>query len=59
LLFERGNAADLAEQMMRVSQEPGLLAQLRAAIPAVRAIDQEVAETAHLYTQVLGSISLG
>jgi len=53
LLFERGNMADLARQMRRIVKEPALLAQLRAGIPPVKTIEQEVDELIAIYEQLL------
>ncbi len=52
LLFERGNARDLAAQMQRVLDEPLLLSALREGIPEVRTSDEEVAEIEALYQEL-------
>ena len=49
LLFERGNADDLARQLKRLIAEPGLLDRLAAGIPAVKMIDDEVNEIEKIY----------
>ncbi len=41
LLFMRGNAADLARQIRRFFDEPGLLSQLRSGVPRVRTVREE------------------
>lgn len=53
LLFERGDAADLAKQLRRLVEEPGLLEQLQAGIPAVKTASQEVLELEAIYQQLL------
>lgn len=54
LLFARADAASLAEQMKRVLREPALLTRLRAGIPAVKTIQQEIAEMQTIYEQLAG-----
>ena len=50
LLFEPGDAAALAAAVRRLAFEPGLLERLRAGSrPAVRSVDEEVAELVSLY----------
>lgn len=53
LLFEAGNADDLALQMRRIAKEPALLARLRSGIPPVKTIEQEVDELIAVYEQLL------
>jgi GT2 family glycosyltransferase/glycosyltransferase involved in cell wall biosynthesis len=49
LLFEPGDADDLARVLRRVVEEPDLLATLRATIPLVRDIDDDTRATRALY----------
>jgi glycosyltransferase involved in cell wall biosynthesis len=49
LVFEVGNAEDLARQIQRVLDDPSLLEQLREGIPAVKSIDQNVSELLEIY----------
>ena len=49
LLFERGNADDLAIQLRRIVEEPGLLGQLYQRVPPVKTIEEESAELAAIY----------
>jgi glycosyltransferase involved in cell wall biosynthesis len=53
LLFERGDAADLARQMKRVAEEHGVLNRLRAGIPEVKSVQAEVDELENIYTEIL------
>jgi|SRR5581483_987934 glycosyltransferase involved in cell wall biosynthesis len=55
LLFERGSAEDLARQLTRVTQEPALLAALRANIPRVRAVDETMQELLQIYFGAIAS----
>jgi glycosyltransferase involved in cell wall biosynthesis len=52
LLFERGDEVDLARQIQRLVEEPNLLAQLRAGVPPVKTIDEEVTELEAIYHQL-------
>ena len=54
LLFELNNAKDLRTQIQRLLREPNLLAQLRAGIPKVPTIDDEVGEIYARYQQLTG-----
>jgi len=54
LLFEYNDIQDLAQQMRRIVEESGLLAQLRAGIPLVKKIDQEVGELLSIYEDIWG-----
>ena len=49
LLFQPGDAADLASVLTRLLREPPLLDALRAAIPAVRSIEDDVDFTRAIY----------
>jgi glycosyltransferase involved in cell wall biosynthesis len=53
LLFERNNVADLAKQMLRVVEEPGLLKKLIQGIQPVRRIEEEVNELEALYSDLI------
>jgi glycosyltransferase involved in cell wall biosynthesis len=53
LLFQRGSVDDLARQMNRVTEEPGLLERLRSGIPPVKTIEEEVKELETIYREVL------
>ena len=55
LLFERGYIADLAKQLGRVMNEPGLLARLRANAPHVKTIQEAIAEMLQVYQSVARS----
>jgi glycosyltransferase involved in cell wall biosynthesis len=52
LLFERGNVGDLAAQIKRVLEEPGLLERLREGIPPVKRIAEEVDELERIYLEL-------
>jgi glycosyltransferase involved in cell wall biosynthesis len=52
LLFERGNVADLAAQLRRMIEEPGLLDQLRAGIQPVKTVATETTELETIYHQL-------
>lgn len=54
LLFKRGDVGDLARQLQRFVMEPALLRQLRAGIPSVKPIAQEVDELMNIYKRLLG-----
>ncbi len=49
LLFERGNADDLAEQLQRIVDQPGFIDRLRAGIAPVKTIDEEITELELIY----------
>ena len=53
LLFERGDVDDLARQMRRVITEPDMLERLKAGIPRVRRMEQEVEELMGIYQKLL------
>ncbi len=53
LLFERNDANDLARQLRRIIDEPGLLERLRSGIPEVKRIEQEVEELEQIYTELI------
>lgn len=52
LVFALNDQDDLARQIRRVAQEPGLLEQLQAGIPTVKTIDQEMEELLALYSEL-------
>ena len=52
LLFARGDSDDLAKQIRRLIEEPGLLDQLRARIPPVKTISEEVNELEGIYREL-------
>lgn len=49
LLFERGSVPDLARQMRRIVEEPGLLTHLRSGLPPVKTIQEEVRDLESIY----------
>lgn len=53
LLFERGDSIDLARQLKRVADEPGLLDRLRVGIPSVKRVDEEITELERIYMDLL------
>ena len=53
LLFERGNIDDLANQLQRITDEPGLLERLREGVPPVKRIEEEVTELELIYQQLV------
>lgn len=53
LLFELNNTLDLRRQLERLLHEPGLLDRLRAGIPPVKTIDEEMQEIVAHYTRLL------
>ena len=53
LLFDRNNEIDLAHQLSRVVNEPGLLQQLRDGIKPVKKIETEVKELIKLYKELM------
>jgi glycosyltransferase involved in cell wall biosynthesis len=55
LLFEAGNASDLAAQLGRLVEEPGLLDALRRGTGPVRSMDEEISELVGIYERAVGS----
>ncbi len=55
LLFERGNAEDLARQLRRLVDEPDLVDRLRAGIGPVKTVQQEVDELDAMYRGLVTS----
>ncbi len=49
LRFVRGDAADLARQIQRLLDEPGLLARLASGVPPVKTVAQEAVELETIY----------
>lgn len=54
LLFERGNAVDLAAKLNSLVDDPGLVRRLAANIPDVKPIAQDAAEMERRYERLLG-----
>jgi glycosyltransferase involved in cell wall biosynthesis len=52
LLFERGDAQDLARVMRRVVLEPDLRARLQAQIPAPRTLEEDMRDMLEIYERV-------
>lgn len=55
LLFERGNADDLARVLLRVVDDPALLARLARNIPPPRTVEQDMSEMMAIYERVLAN----
>lgn len=53
LLFDAGDAKNLSQQMLRLIEEPDLLARLRCGIAPVRTVADEVTQLSAVYQQVL------
>ena len=53
LLFERNDAPDLARQVRRLIEEPGLLQHLAKGIPRVKTIREEISELEAAYAALL------
>lgn len=53
LLFEQGNAVDLAVQLKRVLDEPDLLENLTSRIPQVKTFDEEVGDLVSIYRKLM------
>lgn len=56
LLFERGNVKDLAIQLGRLIEEPGLLQSLQGNLPVVKSTREEVTELEAIYNQIVNTI---
>lgn len=52
LLYRGGDSADLARQMRRIIEQPGLLDHLRANIQPVKTMEREVVELVKIYEDV-------
>lgn len=60
LLFERGNATDLARVLLQVSENPALLTRLAEQIPPPRTLAQDMDDVQSVYDRVLNAThSLG
>jgi hypothetical protein len=57
LLFQPGDAEDLARQLQRLIDEPPLLARLAGNIAPVRSMDHELAELEALYRRLVADRS--
>lgn len=53
LVFELNNPADLAHQLTRLIKEPELMNRLRAGIPSVKTLDEEMEELLVVYGQLV------
>ncbi len=53
LLFECGNAADLAERMGRLVSDPALVKKLSLGAPRVKTIDEDAADIASIYRALI------
>ena len=53
LHFKLGDATDLARQITRITNEPGLLARLRSGIRPVRTIEAELADLQEIYRRLV------
>jgi glycosyltransferase involved in cell wall biosynthesis len=53
LLFATGDATDLAKQIRRLHDEPGLLSKLQAGIPAVKSVAQEMNDLEKIYNRLI------
>jgi glycosyltransferase involved in cell wall biosynthesis len=57
LLFKMGNADDLASQLLRLAEEPEQVKRLRAGIPEVRTIDDNIDELLDIYARLTREFS--
>jgi GT2 family glycosyltransferase/glycosyltransferase involved in cell wall biosynthesis len=57
LLFAPGDAADLSRVLERLMMEPGLLDSLRAGIPEVRSIEDDVRMARELYRKPVATVA--
>lgn len=55
LLFEPGDSFDLACQMKRLLDEPGLIDRLKEGIEPVKSVEDEVAELETIYSELVNS----
>jgi glycosyltransferase involved in cell wall biosynthesis len=53
LLFTRGNADDLAQQLIRVVSDPSIINRLREGIPPTKTVEEEVNEFLDIYLNLL------
>jgi glycosyltransferase involved in cell wall biosynthesis len=56
LLFEKENAEDLARQLRRLGEEPGLIERLRRGIGPVKTVEENVDELEELYGTLRGTV---
>lgn len=59
LLFPARDVAALGRCLLRLVDEPGLMPRLRAGIPAVKTIDEEMEELSEVYEDVIASAARG
>jgi glycosyltransferase involved in cell wall biosynthesis len=59
LLFELDNAEDLARQLRRLYEEPGLLERLRSGIGHVKTVEENMIELEQLYASLLEESKVG
>ena len=59
LLFELESEEDLARQLCRLYEEPGLLERLRAGIRHVKTVEENVTELEDLYASLLKGTRAG
>lgn len=52
LLFERGNVDDLVYQIQRIVTEPDLIPKLKAGIPQVKTVQEDVSELEQIYIEL-------
>jgi glycosyltransferase involved in cell wall biosynthesis len=52
LLFEMGDPIDLASQLRKLIEDPGLAGRLRAGIPGVKTIDENIGELLDIYARL-------
>jgi len=53
LLFKTGDVTDLARQLQRLVDQPGMIESLRQGIPPVKTVQEEMAELLEIYHAVL------
>ena len=54
LLFELENLSDLAKQLRRLAEQPGLLEKLRGGIGPVKTVEDSMSEMEQLYEELVG-----
>ena len=59
LVFQPGNAADLAKQLQRIVDHPDVLADLRRGIPHVVTVREEMTDLTRMYHSVLSNVEEG
>jgi hypothetical protein len=55
LCFETGDSTDLARQLRRTIEEKDLLSRLRAGVPKVKTIEEEINQLECVYRNLLGT----